>query len=432
MRKMFCLSAVVVIAAILCGCNPFTVTPDELLSPPQLSGDMYPIQKALDESAEKGYTLKYPSSGDRRSAIVLEDIDSNGTLEAFAFYSTVDEDLTTMHVNFIAQENGEWKSADTQSITAGGIERVDFCDLDGDGVKEILIGWEIYGSSEKQLAVYSCSAKALSQRLLQQYTTFICCDLDGNGEQNLFVQFLDTSQGTNAASVYNIDENGVSKTAGCLMDKTVKTVNQPVVSTISTGQNAIYVDEIKGIGAVTEVLYISKGELVNPLLDTEKTENTKTLRAATLSCTDINLDGILEIPVASDLPNAAGGTEKLYYTRWSVFNGEKLTEKQVSIINTVDGYSIDLPKKLIGSIAVLKDSDKRTRTVYEYNGEEQRIGKKLVSFRAMTVREYKEEKKNKTDMTELVQRDGTVIVGMLYEADSPIAISAEELKNMIK
>ena len=143
--------------------------------------------------------------------------------------------------------------------------------------------------------------------MLQPYTGFLCCDLDGNGVNEIFVHLLNTSEKTNKAIIYNYDENGMAQTAGCMLDRNVKTASSPVLSVLSSGQKAIYIDEIKGGGSVTEVLFLSRGELANPLLDKENSnENTLTLRAASLEMNDINQDGIIEIPVASDLPNANG------------------------------------------------------------------------------------------------------------------------------
>ena len=184
-KKLLAALLCVLCAISLCGCDLLVFDTEELLAPPELTGDMRPIGEALKNSAGVGYTLKYPTSGDRRSAVILEDIDGDATFEALAFYSTSDDELINMHVNVIRRKGEEWKSVADQSIVAAGVEMVDFCDLDGDGVLEILVGWEIYGSSEKQLAVYSLSGDVLTQRMLQQYTGFLCCDLDGDGENDV-------------------------------------------------------------------------------------------------------------------------------------------------------------------------------------------------------------------------------------------------------
>lgn len=423
------------LCVMLCGCDMFTVDTDQLLSPPELTGDMYPIQQALNESAGSGYTLKYPSSGDRRSAVILEDINGDNTFEAFAFYSTVSEETSNMHINVICRvSEDEWRSVAVQSIAAGGVDRVDFCDLDGDGIKEILVGWEIYGSSEKQLAVYSLSGDVLSQRMLQQYTHFLCCDLDENGLDEVFVQLLNSSESSNSASLFSIDESGVSRIAGCIMDSSVETAYEPVVSTLSSGKPAVYIDEIKGIGAITEVLCFSKGSLVNNLLDSGGSmQNSLTLRSASLRSEDINNDGIIEIPVARELPSAFNSSsEKLYYTDWCSFNGEKLTEKMVTAVNTADGYYIIIPEKWVGAIAMEKNTDKRFRTVYAYDPVTALTGDRLAYFKAIAEEEYDPEEDLTGDMTELGRHNGTVFIGRAENPENPAAVTAAELKGIFR
>lgn len=429
MKKALCIVLVICTAFCLCGCDMLAVNTEELVSPPALTGDMYPIGNALDESIEVDYTLEYPTAGDNRSAVILEDIDSDGYSEAFAFYSTSDDEMTTMHINVICQREQEWVSVATHSMVAVGVERVSFSDLNDDGAKEIIIGWEIYGSSDKQLGIYTFSDEILTQRLLQQYSGFVCCDLDSNGTEEVFVHLLNTSEGINRASVYSYDKTGMRETAGCIMDRNVKTASAPVLSTLSTGQNAIYIDEVKGIGAVTEVLFLSKGELVNPLLDTENTyENTITLRAAVLGIEDINNDGIIEIPVASDLPTADLSAEKLYYTNWSSFNGERLSVKCVTVVNTVDGYYLKIPNRLVGNIAVAKDVEKHKRSFYTYNSSDGKVGERL--FTISVLDDWKQQELDSPQAEEIYRIDETVFTVSINYEQTIYPITLEEVKEM--
>ena len=192
-KKLFCLLLVICMFLNFTGCSLFDSN-NELVSPPELTGEMYPIGKALRESAGNDYNLKYPTTGDRRSAIVLEDVDSDGIFEAFAFYSTNEDEMTHMHINIIRQNGDDWISVDDLTIVATGVEKVDFCDLNSNGTKEILIGWEVNGSSEKQLSVFSFENDKLVQKLQQPYTSFLCCDLDNNATNELFIHLLNTSE----------------------------------------------------------------------------------------------------------------------------------------------------------------------------------------------------------------------------------------------
>ena len=416
----------------LSGCDILSPQTDELLTPPQLTGEMYPIEQALKESVKEQYTLKYPTYGEQRSAVMLEDINGDGEEEAFAFYSTSNDDLTTMHINAIVREGKKWKSAAVQNIIASGLEKVEFCDLDGDGTKEIVVGWEIYAQSEKQVAVYSLDRRQLTPRLMQHYTSFLCCNLDRDDTNELFIHDLNTADSKNTAALYSIEDSGNTQIAGCIMDNKVSQANKPVLSTLSNGTPAIYIDETKGVAAVTEVLYMAGDKLLNNLLDTANSmENISTVRPASIYCKDIDGDGALEIPIASELPNAdSTSVEKLYYTNWCSYDGQTLVQKDVTIVNTADGYMLDIPAKWLGNIAVAKDTDKRTRTICSYDTEKQLTGVKIVTFKVVDEKEWNKKSYDKRDTIEISRSGGYVYCAIPTAYDGELGVSEQAITKM--
>ncbi len=415
----------------LCGCELFTADTAELLSPPELSGDLLPIAKAIRKSAGGEYTFKYPSSGNYRSAVVREDIDGDGILEAFAFYSMSGRDTTTMNINAVCLVDDEWQSVATQKIVAGGVDRLDFCDLDNDGIKEILVGWEIYGTSEMQLAVYSLSEGSLTQRMLQRYTHFITCDLDEDSKSEILVLKAAVPEQSNSASLFTLTENGITEISSCMLDSAVKTLQEPVLAHLSTGAPAVYIDEIKGVGAVTEVLFMEKGSLVNPLYETESRETFATLRSVAFSVRDINGDDIMEIPVQINVPSVARSNvnEKLYLTSWCSFNGEILTNQLVTMINTNDGYYYTIPPKWVNNIAVLKDTDSRLRHIYRYNSEDMTVGESLLSIRAVKKTDWDAGVYKSIGAEEIMNDGKTAFICTISKAALDDGITLQEVKS---
>ncbi len=429
-KRILCFALMLMLFVCLCGCEFVPANTDKLLSPPQLTGDYYPIFEALTKRVGNGYTLRYPSGGDRRSAVVLEDIDGDGNMEAFAFYSLADEE---MHINVICRKKEQWKSTDDQSFTAGGIERIDFCDLDGDGIEEVLVGWEIYAATDKQLSVYTYSNGKLEQSSLQRYTEYICCDLDGDGGNELFIQQLSATDSANRASLYKIESGVFTEVCSCMLDKNVKTVQTITQAPLSNGQAAIYIDELKNSGAITEILFLSKGQLVNPLLESTTGENTRTARSALLAMKDINQDGIIEIPIAQEMLSAEGpdAAEKAYYTRWSSFNGETLIVQRTELINHNDGYSIAVPEKWIGRTVILKDTKERRRIIYACD-EEMKPTDCLAEVYAYNISNWDGKEFERPERLEEICRTAdSVIVGRAPESDTPLAITSEELKKIV-
>lgn len=430
MRKVLTAVVSILLVLFLSGCDFFVADTAELLSPPAFTGDLKPIAEAIKESAGGVYTLKYPSRGLYRSAVVQEDINSDGIFEAFAFYSMVDGETITMNINAITFKDGKWQSVATQKIVAGGVDKISFCDLDGDGVKEILVGWQIYGTSEMQLAVYSVSENALTQRMLQKYTHFITCDLDENGKNEVLIIKTASAQQLNQASLFTITQDGVMEISTCMLDSTVKTVNEPIVDVLSTGKTAVYIDEIKGVGAITEVLFMEKGTLVNPLLQVETGETLATLRSISFNIKDINNDGIIEIPVQENVPSVTRSevNEKLYLTGWYSFNGEKLINQMTTMINMDDGYYFIIPTKWLGNIAVLKDTDNHLREIYRYNPEDMTVGESLMYFKTVKKRDFDDGKYNAAGISEIVNNGESSFICSLSAAAVSDGVTLDTVK----
>lgn len=428
-KKLLLIILCVAFLFSLCGCEIFITDSEKLLKPPALTGEMGPISEALDKSVEGEYMLSYPSSGDIRSAIAMYDVDGDGVSEAFAFYTVKSGDTTEMHINYIKKLPNGWKSLADNALEAGGIEKVAFCNLSNNKTFEILVGWEVYGSGEKKLGVYSVEGSKLKERLMEKYTAFTHCDLDGDKREELFLQSLDTAEQKNIASVYTFSEKGFNKTASCLMDGKVKSASEPIITKLSTGKTALYIDEEKGAGSITEALYMEDGELKNPLFDGNKGENTVTQRNLPLFCTDMNSDGIPEIPTSIEIPSADGSGEKAYYTNWCGFDGTTLTVKSVTVMNVTDGYYLLLPGKLFDGIAVSRNTEKRARTFYQYDRETSLTGKKMFTITAVGFQD--EEKFADKNKSAVKLKRGTEAV-YFVEVFKQEQINISEIKDMFR
>ena len=410
--RLFALIAAGCLALCLCGCSVFANDTAEWLTPPALAGEISLIADAVRQSAGGDYTFKYPSRGEYRSAVIQNDLDGDGVPEAFALYAKTENDETTMVLDMISETENTWRSVAKQKIVAGGVDKVAFSDLDGDGLKEILVGWEIYGTSEMQLGVYSFEENTLIQRMLQRYTCFVCCDLDEDGAEEIFLIRQNTAEQTATAALYELNESGVAELYSCELDRTAKITSDLIVAPLSSGKAAVYIDEIKGAGAITEVLFIEKNRLVNPLFNAESGETTATLRSASLPVQDINGDGVWEIPIQENVPSVAQAdvNEKLYLTKWCSYNGEILTAQLTAMMNTTDGYYYILPAKLSGQIAVLKDTEEHLREIYRYDAENERAGELLLSFKTVPASKYDSEKFERGEYRLLTRDDVSVFL----------------------
>lgn len=420
-----------VMILLLCGCDFFKTDMAELFTPPTLTGDFKYISQVISKTAGSGYTLKYPARGEHRSAVVQYDINGDGKNEAFAFYSKTEGDVTTMTVQLVRNQNGEWVDGGTQSIVAAGVDMVQFCDLDNNGISEILVGWQVYGTSEMHLAVYSYSENTFAQRLLQKYNHFITCDLNGDKKSGVLIVDINTSKQYNTAALYTFNDEGVIQSGICELDSKIQSANEPIVAELSNGKMAVYIDAVKGVGAVTEVLVENRGGIYNPLFDAETRENILTLRSSSYSVTDINNDGTLEIPVQENVPAVAADelAEKLYLTNWCSFDGENLTVQMTAMINLLDGYYFNIPTKWRNRIAILKDTENRIREIYVYNQKTATVGESLICIRAFDKRAWDKGEFKELKMNEIARDNNTVYAYRLNDAITKMGITHSDVKD---
>lgn len=359
-RRIFCV-VLCLTMLFLSGCTGIVGTVDELLTPPRPSGELYFIQKALDDSVNEDYVLKYPTSGDYRSAFVRKDINGDGETEVFAFYSTTSDNIVTMHVNLILKENSKWKSVGDFKCVATGVDTVEFSDMDGDGVFEIVVGWSIYGSVDKSVGVYTVKNNLFAQRIIESYTRFLCRDIDGDSKSELFLTHIDTANQRAVAKLIKLTNKGTEELGACELDGKVTAHASPIVAKMLGGKTAIYVDAVKGDGMITEILCVSNGKMYNVFEGEKGGTAMATYRASTVSIRDIDNDGVYEVPTLELMTQGGTTGDDVYKTYWYAYGSDYLALKCTTIMNYADGWYIEIPKKWEDRITVIRDTANRER-----------------------------------------------------------------------
>lgn len=377
--------ALVVFALVFCiffsGCTSFTAEINEYIVPPTPSGKLYDIQQALYGSVGTDITLRYPKSGDYKSAFVVRDIDGDAEEEALAFYSTLSSDNTTvMHINLITKNGEHYTSVNDYSVECAGVNSVGFADISGDGNPEIIVTWLIPSSPTDKISVFYYDNSTMTKYIEEEYLTYTVCDIDARIGNELLIVSKDIENGEGYAKLFEINEEDALVASECFMDSDIQSYQKPVLSTLKDGRNAVYIDAAKGTeGTVTELLFCNnEGNLINPFVKSKNDKNTETLRAAHTFSKDINGDGIHEIPFITQLPEIQDGEERepLYLTEWCVYSGEEFEVVASSLIDYSEGYTIIIPNSWANKITAEKSEDGE-KTVYLYNEKTEKIGEEI-------------------------------------------------------
>ncbi len=364
MRKVLLFVCVITLALGLTACGLFDGNVDTLLSPPAPSGELRNVWEVLQESAGSDITLKYPSSGEYRSAIVVKDLNSDGTEEAVAFYSTTLDNITTMHISFIAKSGEDWVSGGDASLAATGVEKVEFADINGDGVSEIIVSWNVYSGVEKSVGVYSAEGTGLTTRILESQTAYICSDFDFDSNPDILIINRDTKKAVSTAKLLDLTLDGVKEIGSCALDAAVTEYLEPVTFALDN-QIAVYIDGIKGTGMITEMLIIGDGAISNLSFSGNQNTAFDTFRSSSAPIMDINSDGNYDIPISFLLTQSTNTTnQNIYKTNWYSYNGEGVVLTLSTIMNYEDGYFLEIPEKWDASITASVNTTDRTLTVF--------------------------------------------------------------------
>ena len=373
MKRILALLLLAAVLLSLGGCSIMEGNISTLLKVPRPNKVQQQLRNAIDSSL--GTNIKYisPSSGNYRTSLMQVDLDGSGRPETVLFYLPTAEDTSAFLAVLTELEDGSWKLLKKVQGAATAVDYVEFSDLDGDNKLDVLVGWS-RGDSARELMVYNVYTAGEGLIYSDGYneSRFFT---DADGTPLLFVATFDKAAGSGTAKVVTLDEDGIlTKTLTCEIDAHFDTVTAISYSRISPTTRAILFDTRLGNTAITQLLFYDGAHLLNPYY-ADGLLNPAFVRETAFACTDIDKDGIMELPAASALPSVPGVPSNytpMSLTSWSAFNSATLTDFTLQplnyefscIMNQTLGYYYIYPAAWAGRISVYNNAADRTMNFY--------------------------------------------------------------------
>ncbi len=357
--KITSLAAAVLLLAS--GCT-FNTSIDNLMSPPKLSVEQEQIYSALTDELRSSVSLKYPKSGKYLSAFIIEDIDGDGGDEAVVFYekNSLGLEENPLRISILDQDDGKWRSVCDTSAEGTEIEKVMISKLGSNDRVNLIIESSLINRSEKNAAIYTYdSANGTVIRTFSESCSFIdVTDLDGD-DQNEFLMLSGSVGGAPAAAeAYKLDAEGTYHHYSCELNGSFTEFDSISYGEIGGARKALYIDSASGTGSIqTDVIYMDSTGLSKVFSTPEEAQ--ATVRPAGCSATDIDGDGILEIPVQVISPgyDNVSESEQMKLTNWMyVTSDNRLEYKYSSYLSVNSGYTFLFPEKWRGRVTVRRDT----------------------------------------------------------------------------
>ncbi len=454
MKKLIAVILVAIVCLTMSGCDFNFASVDSLMRPPKLSGDSSLLQEAFENSSSfsESVIMKTPMSGDNRSSYLFYDLDNDQIQEAFVFYSDpAVEDIA--YVSAFKKIDGNWSVVSNIKGRGDDIYEVNFADINGDGIKEIVISWNStsqvelanmsdFGSSRNRtMTIYSYNGSSFTLIKTEVFTKAFVDDLNGDNADELFVLNIDLSNQTKNTvgriisfnSSYEVVNEEEFTITGMLEILNIATDNYIFDDEVHT---RLYIDGlISETGVLTEVIDISHNnfDVVLPLYSSNISESPLTLRDVRTTSKDIDNDGIVEIPTletlisGTSISSSSVDSMPLNLTVWSELQNTEVIADFKCLLNSTYGYMFIFPEDTIGKLTVVYNTDTTTLTFYSVD-ENSTLNSELFSVRAFSKLNWEE---NDFGYTKLDEKDAYVYGYLLHSNENSENIVDFITKNFV-
>ena len=364
MKKIISIVIILIICLSLSGCDYSIVSVDNLMRPPKLSGESSELQEAFEKTLEnpESVILKNSISGNYRSSFLFYDLDNDKQSEAFVFYSEP-ETSEMAFCSVFKKVNDNWVRVNTIKGRGEEIYEIDFADVNGDDVFEIVISWTFSPDNQRAisnslsyigdriLTLYSYSGNNLTLMKSENFTKLYIDDFNNDDSDELLLLNINltSSENRTTARIIEFDAN-----YSISMDNSLTLSNMLEIHNIVTdsldGRTRIFIDgSVSENTFITEILDINHEnfEITLPLYESNTSVSPSTIRTSQILSKDIDDDGIIEIPTLEMLNEGVnldeGSEAPLFLTVWSEFGNEGLKVDFKCLLNVAHNYYYIFP-----------------------------------------------------------------------------------------
>ena len=399
MKSILTALGVCLLTGLLSSCSMVSANTEDLLEPPQLSPD----QAALAEALERGlgtddFTLKYPISGENRSAYLLCDLDNEPSNEAGVFYQLTGND--TIRMNILDQnERGEWESVYDMAGAGDDIYTVDLASISSLDRNDLIISWKDRGRTELDIEIYSYETGTLSNLFSGSGDRIYFMDINEDGYSEMVLLGWASSRDPSLQIVRRAGSRVIARDEIILSSRAIDFTGLTLGKTLD-GETAIYVDElISSSSAATDIVVLNGFNMdvvtaVEPSEEDERPDSLydQTIRPAELTCQDYNGDGITDIPNSTLMPGYSSSDvdENIYRINYqNLYDGELLPAYSV-VSNQEMGYIFLMPDSWVNKVTVRRITETNEWQFVVYGSDLNSSGTVLLSLKVSSHQDYQD------------------------------------------
>ena len=358
MRKMGKTIALLGLTALFCltatGCSFRLASAEELFSLPQLPAEYTELEKSIQSILQNDAEYAAPRSGTNTQPVQMVDLNGDGQEEALVFVNDGTGDKP-LKIYIFTPNAHDYEQTAVIEGSGTAIYSINYNDLDQDGRMELLVGWQL-SNRLQALTVYTMHSGQPEELMQTPYVKYAVTDLNQDDRQELVVLRAD-AENNSIADYYTFRSGALDLTSTARISTTMAELSRIKSGQIQGGTPALFVTGVENSATeITDVLTDHSGELTNITLSDDTGVTTAITRFRSLYPTDINGDGVTEVPSAYILPNTGDQeTEPCYRIDWLSYDAEgKPVTAESTYHDSEDGWYLVLAPQWSGKILVTR------------------------------------------------------------------------------
>lgn len=387
--KIRCLLVLGMLCALLTGCSVVGLEPQGLMQPPRATGDKQNVYDALEQVAQnQNFALKYPRTGDYRSAIIMHPVSDPERDDAIALYQVKDGETAGIRITFFSKRGSVWTDVGTYQSSASQVDRVAFGDLNGDGRDEVVLGWGNGVTSLAELSVYVFDPASGTIRevtsgdtsVRQFYNEFVLVDLDNDGTQDIFTASLGTAEHPANGKLLSLSkEEKLEVLSSVNLERDVIQYSHVSTGKVDAQTNGLLLDGTTSSSQMlTELIYwdASQQVLRSPFASEETSPPAAhspanpTIRKAPVYSALRGDPPLLQFPMLELLPGYPADEQDpdAFLTHWYHYDTKTGTTVQddVQYLNFTNRYAFTIPQSWLKTVTAQVGEDRQSVTFYQW------------------------------------------------------------------
>lgn len=423
-KKFICLCLLLAALTLLSGCMS---TLDQMYCLPRRSQDAQNLQSAID-AAMNGLEYSAPISGENQQTVQTADLNGDGEVEYLVFAKSASE--KPMKILIFSLDGDDYIHRTTLESNGSSFDQVEYVQLDGKPGMELVIGRQVSDQVLRSLSVYSFDGDEMKTLLSANYTKYLTCDLNSNGLREILVlRPGQTDSDNGVAELYSFPDGVMERSNEATMSESADHLKRIITGTLEDGEPAVYVASTVGENAIiTDVFALVDGMFRNVSLSNESGTSVQTLRNYYVYATDIDGDGVVELPNLIHMTpmEAARATERQYLIRWYAMrlDGTEV-DKLYTFHNYAGGWYYQLNREWVSRITVVQTGHAFDFYIWDSGFTN---AEKMLTIYAFTG-QYREDQAMEDDRFVLYRTESVVYAGALEDRAYDYGITRNDVIN---